>query len=230
MKCPKCGYTSFDYLMECKKCGEILENCRRALNLKMTEPIIFTNLEEAEPTYTENDDLRIAESLKETEIDQETILLGDFQPPIDDVQVPESTAKELEDFDLELDTLTPLTSETAGGKAEDITFSGFSGNDDGGDGPVVGDAATADAGENLLESNFQPETNTKATATNDGISGLNLDMELPFDFSEPDTPGLQGQGKTGDAATGAGVVELNLDDDESLDKILADLDADNDKQ
>jgi ribosomal protein S27AE len=24
MKCPKCGYTSFDYLDECKKCGKDL--------------------------------------------------------------------------------------------------------------------------------------------------------------------------------------------------------------
>lgn len=41
MKCPKCGYTSFDYLKECKKCGENLEESRRALNLKVSEPILF---------------------------------------------------------------------------------------------------------------------------------------------------------------------------------------------
>ena len=44
MKCPKCNYISFDYLRECKKCGEILDGSRRALNLKMGEPTLFTNL------------------------------------------------------------------------------------------------------------------------------------------------------------------------------------------
>ncbi len=46
MKCPKCGYTSFDYLRECKKCGEILDDCRQSLNLKMLEPTLFTDMKD----------------------------------------------------------------------------------------------------------------------------------------------------------------------------------------
>ena len=46
MKCPKCNYTSFDYLSECKKCGEALDESRLALNFKTTSPIPFTE----EPT------------------------------------------------------------------------------------------------------------------------------------------------------------------------------------
>ncbi|MBN2705850.1 MAG: hypothetical protein JXR89_05350 [Deltaproteobacteria bacterium] len=42
MKCPKCNYTSFDYLSECKKCGEALDESRLALNFKTTPPIPFT--------------------------------------------------------------------------------------------------------------------------------------------------------------------------------------------
>jgi hypothetical protein len=45
MKCPKCGYTSFDYLKECKKCGENLDDCRQALNLKMGEPTLFADFD-----------------------------------------------------------------------------------------------------------------------------------------------------------------------------------------
>jgi len=44
VKCLKCGYTSFDYLKECKKCGENLEESRRALNLKASEPILFNKI------------------------------------------------------------------------------------------------------------------------------------------------------------------------------------------
>lgn len=46
VKCSKCGYTSFDYLKECKKCGEILDDSRESLNLKMSEPTLFSNLKD----------------------------------------------------------------------------------------------------------------------------------------------------------------------------------------
>ncbi|MBN2808240.1 MAG: hypothetical protein JXR80_01965 [Deltaproteobacteria bacterium] len=46
MKCPKCGYTSFDYLRQCKKCGESLDESRQALNLKMGEPTLFAGLKD----------------------------------------------------------------------------------------------------------------------------------------------------------------------------------------
>ena len=52
VKCPKCSYTSFDYLKECKKCGEILEESRKSLNLKMLEPTLFTNFYTDEPGKT----------------------------------------------------------------------------------------------------------------------------------------------------------------------------------
>lgn len=229
MKCPKCGYTSFDYLMECKKCGEILEDSRRALNLRMNEPTIFTNLEEKdEPTYSNEDDLRIAESLGDSDIAQESIVLGDFQPPpLDNIpdDIPE-TANELEsdmqldDFDLELDTLTPL-SEGGTGKAGDITFDGFAGGEES---PKV-DPGVAPAEKNsLLESNSMPEASGATPESGD----FNLDMELPFDFSGTDT--LKSEAPAApETDEPAGVVELNLDDDESLDKILADLDSKDDK-
>ncbi len=38
MKCPKCGYTSFDYLDECKRCGTDLRDVRALLNLITVSP------------------------------------------------------------------------------------------------------------------------------------------------------------------------------------------------
>jgi len=232
MKCPKCGYTSFDYLMECKKCGEILEDCRRALNLRMNEPTIFTNLEEeTEPSYSDEDDLRISDSLSDTEIPQDSIVFGDFQPPLDAAEIPTDipdipdlppdTASALErnmqqdDFDLELDTLTPLSD---GATPADITFDGFT---TGSEEITKTDLSSTAKESSLLESNSMPDASDPAT----GNSDFNLDMELPFDFSETDTL------KTGVPADepATGVVELNLDDDESLDKILADLDGNGNK-
>jgi hypothetical protein len=34
MKCPKCGYTSFDYLDECKKCGKDLEEHKEKYSIR----------------------------------------------------------------------------------------------------------------------------------------------------------------------------------------------------
>ena len=34
MKCPKCGYTSFDYLDECKKCGKDLTEHKEKFNIR----------------------------------------------------------------------------------------------------------------------------------------------------------------------------------------------------
>jgi len=40
MKCPKCNYTSFDYLTECKKCGQLLDGVKQRLNLQLSKPTI----------------------------------------------------------------------------------------------------------------------------------------------------------------------------------------------
>ncbi len=237
MKCPKCGYTSFDYLMECKKCGEILENSRRALNLKMTEPTIFINLEkESEPTFSNNDELKIAADLGKADLDESSAdLLGDFQPHLGDLPVPPpvdigadlKNDIQMDDFDLELDTLTPLSEELNPNPDENITFNGFAEGDnpkiDLGTESPTGNIADAD----LLETSSRAGDDTgRETATGD----FNLDLELPFDFSDS----TAAEQKSGDSviseASGAGVVELNLEDDESLDKILADLGVDDDKK
>ncbi|GAB4259450.1 hypothetical protein [Deferrisoma sp.] len=38
MKCPKCGYTSFDHLDECKRCGTDLRDVRTLLGLIVVRP------------------------------------------------------------------------------------------------------------------------------------------------------------------------------------------------
>jgi len=38
MKCPKCGYTSFDYMDECKKCNTELRDARALLQIIAVSP------------------------------------------------------------------------------------------------------------------------------------------------------------------------------------------------
>jgi len=40
MRCPKCGYTSFDYLDRCKSCGEDLVPTKIKLNIYTKKPEI----------------------------------------------------------------------------------------------------------------------------------------------------------------------------------------------
>jgi len=40
MRCPKCGYVSFDYLSRCKKCSRDLADARRTLNLIDAKPAV----------------------------------------------------------------------------------------------------------------------------------------------------------------------------------------------
>ncbi|HVO83612.1 MAG TPA: hypothetical protein VMU60_04220 [Syntrophobacteria bacterium] len=40
MRCPKCGYVSFDYLVRCKKCSRDLADARRTLNLIDAKPAV----------------------------------------------------------------------------------------------------------------------------------------------------------------------------------------------
>lgn len=61
MKCPKCGYHSFDYLDSCKKCGQVLAEHKEKYNLRgfispgtlvagVTEPVIDDSYEEEDAT------------------------------------------------------------------------------------------------------------------------------------------------------------------------------------
>lgn len=51
MKCPKCGYNSFDYLASCKKCGNDLEGFKSRFNLRS---LIFPGREMVAPVMGES--------------------------------------------------------------------------------------------------------------------------------------------------------------------------------
>jgi hypothetical protein len=74
MKCPKCNYTSFDYLTECKKCGQLLDEVKKRLNLQLSKPTI--NIEETVNQEAENivDDSAIGEEKTDPFADQEASL------------------------------------------------------------------------------------------------------------------------------------------------------------
>ncbi|MBN2333796.1 MAG: hypothetical protein JXO49_11850 [Deltaproteobacteria bacterium] len=67
MKCPKCGFTSFDYLTECIKCGHQLEEARKQLNLLNSKPVLFVE----EPPIEESAEIEmVAEEDTEDVVEQ----------------------------------------------------------------------------------------------------------------------------------------------------------------
>lgn len=226
MKCPKCNYTSFDYLSECKKCGESLEESRQALNLQMVEPTIFPdqpdqpdqkeNLKNPSPTETGNQPspaprvspAKVQEPIvfaPDSEEDREWAALGSL-----------GNTAEKSDFEIspEIDFSEPPASPVAKGEEEsdssELELSqefGLNQN------TPFNDNITDDTNEGLI---LTPEKDLTETSelTN---------CDLPFDFSRTDEQENQSAEKITDSGDTCIELELDMDDDESIDQILADL-------
>lgn len=121
MKCPKCNYTSFDYLTECKKCGQLLDEVKRRLNLQLSKPssdIVETVNQEAEsigenPAIDEektdqiNDQEEFLADAGKQEEEEVISSTGDSLPPLEglgsmaDLENEDSMAEEKNDIKFE---------------------------------------------------------------------------------------------------------------------------------
>ncbi|NIA20317.1 MAG: hypothetical protein GWP07_07810 [Xanthomonadaceae bacterium] len=95
MKCPKCNYTSFDYLTECKKCGQLLDEVKKRLNLQLSKPTI--NIEETVNQEAESmaEDSAINEEKIEDFSNQEASLADSREQEEDELIAVSSTADSL---------------------------------------------------------------------------------------------------------------------------------------
>ncbi len=264
MKCPKCGYTSFDYLRECKKCGENLDDCRQALNLRMGEPTLFADFDPVlRSSATNKSDVLpfSGKAVVETEaaiadrIEESERNLSEKKHSKPEVPTAD-TAEGLElgrldelpkrDFSLPLETVSASNKqEISPTRSTGISFAGFNEESAPAASPVT--AAAVDREEStdfdelqLFETNElsaersakQPETaaETKPTTVFPLEESGEFELELPFEFSadEHHYPDKTTNEESGDEADDLGEpgtveLELNLEDDESLEDILADL-------
>ncbi|NOY44808.1 MAG: hypothetical protein GXP50_05075 [Deltaproteobacteria bacterium] len=96
MKCPKCGYISFDYLDECRRCGTDLRDARALLGLIVVRPEDRVRLPvgppEEEPTEGEGfvspgEEIEAADLSPGGEADEGEDLLADldFEESFEDV-------------------------------------------------------------------------------------------------------------------------------------------------
>ena len=95
MKCPKCNYTSFDYLTECKKCGQLLDEVKKRLNLQLSKPTI--NIDETVDQEAVNivEDSAIDEEKTDPFTDQEASLADSGEQKEDELIVVSNTTDSL---------------------------------------------------------------------------------------------------------------------------------------
>ena len=245
MKCLKCGYTSFDYLRECKKCGENFADSRKALNLKMGEPTLFSGLKDK------------SQEAKKSETDKSEGIVGntpsapassfskaEFSPSVSEpLPVSREQPSEILSEDISsglgalgsMDGLQPRPNDEAaigtqpkieiGSPAETKAIDGlelapsFNTDSDGID--IPSGEKNKEAELILFADKDKPDTDNQSK------------NDVPFDFSAGDLerdislsipPETTNQSKTIDKE----LIELELDmeDEESLDQILEDLKKD----
>ena len=240
MKCPKCSYTSFDYLQECKKCGEILDGSRKSLNLKMGVPTIFAEIGNRNEEQSNLDKPAAETTFVDTQDEQleSGLLLGnEFTTPAEsDLAAPPEADLNLEN-ELELgglgsmNTMEPRSeSEFAMDQQENIVL------DDLELSPTFSDSA--EPGSKLIKNesadlegsglDLFPETAGSEIKSADQLED-DIAFELSMNDSEIDL-GLT-ENPTSEPETapknvlddGTIELELDMDDDESLDDLLADL-------
>jgi hypothetical protein len=96
MRCPKCGYVSFDYLARCKKCSRDLADARRTLNLidaKPAAPFLLGSLVGAAVSDTGRERLSGLSLTQETELELSNLDMHVSSAPEDTMEKggPEDT-------------------------------------------------------------------------------------------------------------------------------------------
>ncbi len=243
MKCPKCGYTSFDYLRECKKCGEILDDSRKALNLKMSEPTLFVGLNDEPNDVDKTEEIvesapPAAVALSSSEADFSSSSLFDPLPDSQKIPTPgELNATDLsEEISSELGSLGSMdkmqprgkvtlddSSETKLELPNRIEVGGVELND--ADVPLKGLELNDMA--NSLEEEVDKETDFALFSNDDKpVIENQLESNTPFEFSEDDLESdISLNSPTDTPDTDMIELELDMDDEESLDQILEGLET-----
>ena len=102
MKCPKCGYISFDFNDTCPKCNRDLSEVKRRLNIFPFKPIPVNWLEEKPSSTLETEEVLEKPVAASTEIEKEQIELETIN--LESLEI-EPDKKEKEEKEIELETL-----------------------------------------------------------------------------------------------------------------------------
>lgn len=124
MRCPECGFHSFDYLDHCKKCGIDLTACKQRLRLSGPQPVAPPAVDKSAAPLQAT----IAPPLEPDELEEEEIDFG-----FDILQEPADPSPQPSDGEHPLRALpdSDLPTATARANNDDLDFDDpFTGKDD----------------------------------------------------------------------------------------------------
>lgn len=194
MRCPKCGFVSFDYLARCKKCSRDLEDARRALNLvdaKPAVPFLLGSLVGAAVHGAGREGLSALSLTQETELEISSLNMG-VSSHLDDTREktrgaqggsiePPSVPRETESpsFELSLDDLAteqghgggqaPAKGQDGGIPALEIEM------DEAGPGAVAGDLTLDENTPEAIAKEFDLDVDLKERE----FSTLSMELDRP---------------------------------------------------
>jgi len=122
MRCPKCGYHSFDYLSECGKCHTDLSKVRQELgfsSVRPTMPAWLVSLVKEGPQHAKMDQVGHAEAIDLDDLLQASALAAESVPELslEDDSIPAEAAAEPIEFQLD-DADQTLRAEVGGKSGE----------------------------------------------------------------------------------------------------------------
>ena len=195
MRCPKCGYVSFDHLNNCMKCSRDLSGCRQDLNLidfRPEVPFLLGSLvgemegggAQQTLSLTQETELELGGlGMSEPPASEGSISMGDLKiPSVDDssdeMSLSEIALDDLETIEasalggaggeeLELDDLAELSPKDSSAAEEDEGFLGLEFESDG--------ETFEDLGSFEDEISLEPEAPAEAAPADPGAS-LELDL------------------------------------------------------
>ena len=203
MRCPKCGYVSFDFLNNCLKCSRDLSSSREDLNLTDFRPqvpfLLGSLVGEMEGggaqqalSLTQETELELGGlGMSEPSASEGSIDMGDLEIPsvddssdemslseiaLDDLETIEaSSLGDAEGGELQLDDLAELSSGDSGAADEDEGFLGLEIESD--------DEAFGDLGGFEDEISLEPEASVESAPADPGA-------ELELDLNDDDLSAL----------------------------------------
>jgi hypothetical protein len=226
MKCPKCGYISFDYNDVCPKCNKDITAEREKMNLPAYMPNPPSLLAALTGESSESDfDLKVESPESEGSMEQEVTLSPEDSQAIEAMEEAFHDSQELE---IELDTTHEDRGETVPQEAdlsdlapeteEEIDLKlDFSGEDSE---PGLPQEVRAGGEEVAPEKEISPEDSETGPPKDEQVTAEELDLELDLSGKETE-PGLPQEVRAGGEASETGPPK---DEQAAADEIDLELD------
>ncbi|MBW2029105.1 MAG: hypothetical protein JRJ31_08525 [Deltaproteobacteria bacterium] len=224
MKCPKCGYVSFDYNQACPKCTKDISSEQQKMNLPPFRPdppmLLGSLIGEAD----ESQSLGIADDSSEIEFQSDTMMTFDETAVVEGDEMAFGDSGAIEEGDVSFEGADAIGEDEAGLSDEEDLGLELELDDAGGEGSSGDSTATIPEEDVVADFPLEDQDDSSEIAVDEiAFDDLEDDEEAPPDRAgqEPSLePGKEDQGSDSDS------LDLDLGPEGELDLDLDDLELD----